>query len=91
MVGADPEAGGIEAVKAPNPAAQSAALHAKKVSFRQALPAELFRLSQNRFPDSGSILAVAGAQKHGAAIDGLKAAAKGGINQPFLIEPEVQL
>ena len=91
MIRAQAETGGIEAVQPPDTPAKGAALHPEKRLFRQSLRRDFFRLLQNRFPDGAGVVGIPGAEQHGAAVHGLEAAAEGGIDDAFLIEPQIQL
>ena len=51
MVGAEPEAGGIEAVQGTDAASQGAALQAQEFLLGKALPAQPFCLGKDRVPD----------------------------------------
>ena len=62
MVGADPEAGGVKAVQAPDAPAQGTALHPQEVPLRHALPDDFLRLRQDGLPNLPGLVAVSGAQ-----------------------------
>ena len=62
MVSADPEAGGVKAVQAPDASAQGTALHPQEVPLRHALPDDFLRLRQDGLPNLPGLVAVSGAQ-----------------------------
>ena len=78
MVSAKPEAGGIEAVQGPDPAAKGAAPHPLEVLFRDSFGGQTLSLPKHRLPDGPGVIGIPGTQQHGAAVNDLKAAAEGG-------------
>ena len=91
MICTQAEAGGVEAVQPPDTPPKGAALHPEERLFRQSLRRDFSRLLQNRFPDGAGVVGIPGAEQHGAAVHGLEAAAEGGIDDAFLVEPKIQL
>ena len=86
MVGTQPVAGSVKAVQAADPAAQGAALHPQKILFVQAGPGDFFGTRQNGIGHSPGVVTVTGGGKQGHAVDGLKTAAEGSIDQSLLVQ-----
>ena len=91
MIGAEPEAGGLEAVQTPDSPTQCATLHPQEIGFADALGYQALGLCQNGIPDGLGIFAVAGCGEQSHTLHRLKATAKGGIDKAFFVQFQIQL